>query len=125
MQNDYQTALFDWLLFLKSEREEELQMLAEKNPQLKKAVGVLLELSEDERTRMIEDAREKARRDKVAEIAWAKRTGVEQGIKQGLEKGLERVAKNMLQKQMPVSEVAELTGLSPEEVSELLDTPRS
>jgi hypothetical protein len=38
-------------------------MLAMKSPQIKKAVGVLKELSADERTRMIYEKREMARRD--------------------------------------------------------------
>ena len=38
-------------------------MLATRSPQMKKAVGVLKELSADERTRMLYEAREKARMD--------------------------------------------------------------
>ncbi|MDR3350008.1 MAG: Rpn family recombination-promoting nuclease/putative transposase, partial [Acidaminococcales bacterium] len=36
-KRDDRTELFDWLLFLKSEGGEELEMLAKKNPQIKKA----------------------------------------------------------------------------------------
>jgi hypothetical protein len=60
------TELFDWLSFLKSEREEELEMLAEKNASIKKAVGILKELSEDERTRMICGAREQGLAESMA-----------------------------------------------------------
>jgi hypothetical protein len=38
-------------------------MLATKSPQIRKAVGVLKELSADERTRMLFESREMARRD--------------------------------------------------------------
>ena len=38
------SALSDWMQFLKSQTEEELTMLAQKSAPLNKAVGVLLEL---------------------------------------------------------------------------------
>ena len=38
-------------------------MLAQRSPQMRKAVGVLKELSADERTRMLYENREKARMD--------------------------------------------------------------
>ncbi|MDR1803565.1 MAG: hypothetical protein LBQ94_08155 [Treponema sp.] len=53
-------------------------MLATKSPQLEKAVGVLKELSADERTRMLAEAREKARRDEVSRLNRAKREGREE-----------------------------------------------
>jgi predicted transposase/invertase (TIGR01784 family) len=70
---------------------------------------------------MIEEAREKARRDESARMAWAKRTGIEQGIEQGIE----RIAKNLLQEEMPVARVAKLTGLSEGKISELQKTPKN
>ena len=47
----------------KSDNKEEMEMLATRSPEMKKAVGVLKELSADERTRMLYEAREKARMD--------------------------------------------------------------
>ena len=35
-------------------------MIATKNPQLKKAVGILMDLSADERTRLLEESHQKA-----------------------------------------------------------------
>ena len=50
-------------------------MLATKSPELKKAVGVLKELSADERTRMIAEDREKARRDEASRLDGARKEG--------------------------------------------------
>jgi predicted transposase/invertase (TIGR01784 family) len=61
--DDDSTELWHWMKFIKSDDEEDMDMLATKNPQMKKAVGVLKELSADERTRMIFESREMARRD--------------------------------------------------------------
>jgi len=59
--------LWNWIKFIKSDCDvETLDLIAEKNPQIKKAVGILKELSADERTRMLYEDREKARRDEVA-----------------------------------------------------------
>jgi hypothetical protein len=49
--------------FIKTDDEEVLDMLATKSSQLRKAVGVLKELSADEQTRILFEKREMARRD--------------------------------------------------------------
>jgi hypothetical protein len=61
--DDDSTDLWKWMKFIKSDDEEGFDMLAQNIPQLKKAVGVLKELSADERTRMLYESREKARMD--------------------------------------------------------------
>ena len=49
--------------FIKTDDEEVLDLLAKRSPQMRKAVGVLKELSADEQTRMLYEKREIARRD--------------------------------------------------------------
>ena len=61
--DDDSTELWYWMKFIKSDDEEAMEMLATKSPQMRKAVGVLKELSADEATRLRYEAREKARRD--------------------------------------------------------------
>jgi len=53
LPTDDSTELWNWMKFIKTEDEEVLDMLAERNPQMKKAVGVLKVLSADEVTRML------------------------------------------------------------------------
>jgi hypothetical protein len=60
------------LKFLKTEREEELEMIAQKSAEIGKAVAVLMELSADERTRMLAEAREKAWRDEMDRLDGAR-----------------------------------------------------
>jgi hypothetical protein len=50
--------LLDWLRLIRSEKEEEIEMLATKTKEMKMAVGSLKKLSADEQTRMIYEARE-------------------------------------------------------------------
>jgi predicted transposase/invertase (TIGR01784 family) len=51
--------LYTWSQFFTSETEEEFRMVAEKDPVIKKAVATLMELSDDERERMLAESREK------------------------------------------------------------------
>jgi predicted transposase/invertase (TIGR01784 family) len=80
------TKLWDWMCFLKSETEEEFEMIATRNPQIGKAVAVLMDLSADERTRMIEESREKARRDWSSRMKGARQEGILIGEQIGIEK---------------------------------------
>ena len=66
--DDDSTDLWYWMKFIKSDDEGVMDMLAARSPQMRKAVGVLKELSADEATRMRYEAREKARRDLDSQI---------------------------------------------------------
>ena len=57
------TALYDWAKFIAAETEEELNMVAQRNPQIEKAAVKLRELSADERARDMFERREKGQRD--------------------------------------------------------------
>jgi predicted transposase/invertase (TIGR01784 family) len=103
--------LWNWLCFLKSKREGEFAMIAEKSPTIEKAVTVLKELSEDERTRLLYEEREKARRDERGRIKFAE--------KEGAKKQARETAVKAIQKNMSIADIADLTGLSQEEIEEL------
>ena len=94
------TELWNWLKFLSAEREEDLNMIAEKSPQVKKAVVRLMELSKDEKTRMLYESRQKLEWDYQARERAA----------------LLVVAKNMLKRNRPIDEIVEDTGLDYEEI---------
>ena len=79
-------------------------MIAERNPQVGKAVVKLRELSADERARDLFERREKARRDMASQQKWA--------IKQ---REFE-FAQKLLKRKRPIEEIMEDTGLTREEV---------
>jgi len=99
--------LWYWVKFIKSDDEEVLNMLAERNPQMRKAVGVLKELSADERTRMLYEDREKARRDIASMMGGARKEGHID------------VARNLLGLAVPIETIIKATGLSREEIERL------
>ena len=111
------TALWDWLKFVGARKMEVLEMLAEKNPQVGKAVAKLVELNEDERARMIASSRERLRMDTASQLRSAR----EEGREEGLEEGRLAIARNLiLNFGMSVEAVARATGLSREDVQTLL-----
>ena len=71
--------------------------MATKKPELKKAVGVLKELSADERTRMLAEDREKARRDITSRLDGARKEGIQIGEERGEEKSRENERKFVLE----------------------------
>jgi predicted transposase/invertase (TIGR01784 family) len=72
---DDNTELWQWLTFINSDDEEELQMLSERNPVIGKAYGIRMELSQDEKIRLLAESREKARRDQADMLWGAKHEG--------------------------------------------------
>jgi predicted transposase/invertase (TIGR01784 family) len=99
--------LWDWLEFIRTNDEEVLNMLQERSPEMRKAVGFLKELSADERTRMLAESREKARRDEASRMRGAKRDG------------LLEAAREMLLDNLPIPQIMKYTGLSQEELGSL------
>jgi predicted transposase/invertase (TIGR01784 family) len=108
---DESSDLWTWMKFLTCEKQEEFAMVAEKNPQVEKAVAVLMDLSDDERTRLLEESREKARRDWASRMRGAWEKGAHQ-------RAIEIAAK-LKKTGSPLDVIVEITELSPEEVARL------
>ena len=103
--------LIDWMKFLDAKTEEELNVLAQKSPVMKKATMRLLELSADEKARQAYEARLKEQRDNYAR---------EQGAAQNArldERSI--IARNFLSMGMSVTDVSSGTGLSFKDVEAL------
>jgi predicted transposase/invertase (TIGR01784 family) len=125
------TLLYNWLRLFTARSEEELTMVAKTSPEIAAAVGVIMEVSEDERTRLLAEAREKSRRDEEARREYAylegEKKGRQKGRQEGEQKGLQAgernkardVARSLLLEKDPVERVAKVTGLSLEEVKSL------
>jgi predicted transposase/invertase (TIGR01784 family) len=100
--------LLDWLRLIRSEREDEIEMLATKTPEMEMAVGRLKQLSADERTRMLYEARELAVMDEMARREAAE--------KKGRRENAFEIAKKLLKRGTEPNILAEDTGLTLEEV---------
>ena len=109
------TQLYDWASFIAANSEEELAVIAERNPQIGKAVVKLRVLSADERTRDMYERREKARRDEESQMRWARQEGRQEGE---TAKAFD-VAAKMLRRNRPLEEIIEDTGLTREDIESL------
>jgi predicted transposase/invertase (TIGR01784 family) len=98
------TELYDWAKFIAADTEEELDMIAERNPQVARAVVRFRELTADERVRDLHERREKARRDMEAGKRWALK-------QQALE-----IARNLLKMSLPIEKIITATELTREEI---------
>jgi predicted transposase/invertase (TIGR01784 family) len=96
-----------WMEFIKAEGEIELEAVAQRDPLIKKAVARLMELSADEKPRLLYEAREKERMDMESREDWAR-----------TEKAIE-IAKSLLNVGDSVDKIVMVTGLTRAEVENL------
>lgn len=101
------TALYDWAKFIAAETEEELDMVAGRNPKINRAAVKLRELSADERARDLFERREKGQRDLLMWEDHAKKQGA-----------LE-IARNLLTTNLSLDEISRTTGLPHQEIENL------
>ena len=131
-----------WCYMLKqsgSMSQKDLEFLS-KEAGMKTAVNHLFNFSKDEQMRILEEAKDKNRRDRIAEKEYAFEQGIEQGLEKGMEKGIEKgiekgmekgiekgmekgmekkekaLVLNMLSKGLSVKDIANLTGLKAQQV---------
>jgi predicted transposase/invertase (TIGR01784 family) len=111
------TNLWAWMKFLSATNKEELHMIAENYPQVQHAVGRLMELSADKRTKLLFESRQKMEWDNVAR----EKAALSKGLAKGRAKRNLEIAKKLLNRNRPVDEIMEDTGLSRAEVERLRD----
>lgn len=103
--------LATWLRFMNTDDKEELDKMAVRNAALESAVCKYKKLTADERIRMIAEEREKAWKDRQAEIKAAKEEGRDE---QKIE-----IARNLLNMCISVEQIEKATGLSRKEIEDL------
>jgi predicted transposase/invertase (TIGR01784 family) len=119
--------LWHWLRFLRAESMEDLDMVAQASPKLKKVVGKLLKLSKEERARMLYEAEVKQARDDRARmrgaleqgLALGKTEGRVEGISEGKNEKAIEIARKLLDMKLPLEQIVKATGLSGEEIRNL------
>jgi predicted transposase/invertase (TIGR01784 family) len=117
--------LLDWLRFLNCDEEESMEMIANKNEGVRRAVARYKELTADERERMIAEAVEKQRRDRVAELEYAKEEGLAEGQAKGRVDEQCEIARRMKAEGLDPSLISKVTGLPQEEILELIALSRN
>ena len=113
------TQLSNWLRFFSARTKEDFMNVAQTNPAINEAWGVIKVLSGDERARALAEAREKHLMDMASYIDDARYEGRQQGLQEGRQEEKFDVARNALREKLPVVTVAKLTGLSLDEIERL------
>ncbi len=111
--------LYNWLKFVSAKKQEEFELLAEKDTAMAEAYAKLKVLSADELTRLRAEYREKAIRDEEARRLFAAEDGFARGEARGEARSRKNIARKLLLRHTPVADVAEITGLSEAEVKRL------
>jgi predicted transposase/invertase (TIGR01784 family) len=114
--------------FFNATTEGDFMNVAQTNPAINEAWGVIKVLSGDERNRALAEAREKARMDLDSFLDDARYEGRQEGLQEGRQEGLQEgrqeekleVARNLLREKMPVDLVSRATGLSLDEINRLV-----
>ena len=113
---DEKDSLLLWLSLFKANTEEELEKIrAMEVPEMEEAINAYYTITASSEFREIERLRAKARHDEAQALHHARQEGRQEGIS---ERNIE-IVRNALQMGMPIEDIAQLTGLTCEEVENL------
>jgi len=121
---DLNNPLHQWIQFLKFENEEVLEMIAEKNEKIKRALEEMDRLMGEEDVRRSLQAMLNARLERELEINTAREDGEAVGLERGIAKGkevgrqetIQFTIKNMLQEGIADELIEKITGISKKEL---------
>lgn len=108
-----------WMMFMNNPEDEEVDKIMEKNEAIKKAKIEVVKMSQDEKIRKLAELREKAIRDEKSCYNTGLHEGINKGIEQGEKQAKIEIAKQLLNRNMPIEEIAEITALAIEEIEKL------
>jgi predicted transposase/invertase (TIGR01784 family) len=106
--------------FIKTDDEEVMNVIAERNPQMKKAVGFLKELSADERTRMLYEEQEMARHDMASRLDWARKEEREKTKIETRREDQSEFVRNSLTEGLDIETIMRITKITREEIEEFI-----
>ncbi|WP_461255377.1 Rpn family recombination-promoting nuclease/putative transposase [Treponema sp. R80B11-R83G3] len=125
------SAGWEWMQFLRAKQKEEFEMVAVKNPEIRKAVDTLYQLSSDEQVQAEHERRLKAWRDRASQLEGSyldgKRDGKKEGIQEGKKEGIQEgkmdkaieAARKMKAGNVPVDQIVEYLELTEEQIKSL------
>jgi predicted transposase/invertase (TIGR01784 family) len=108
------SAVWEWMDFLRSEREEEFEMAAGRNADIREAVDTLYRLSGNREVRAQYEARMKALRDWKTEIEGSFEEGKLEGIREGIRKNQIDTARRMKAEGFSLEMLTRISGLDPD-----------
>jgi predicted transposase/invertase (TIGR01784 family) len=119
IERDENDPIVQWMEFLDAKSKGVMEMLAEKNKDIKKAYDLLQIISKDEKARMLYDARQAEISDQLTRIKSAEQRGMEKGREKGATEKALRVVEKMLRRGDSLEDIVDITELPMEKVLEL------
>ena len=126
-ETDKYNKAIEWLYFLENPESERVKSIMEENEGIQEAREKLEEISNDEIMQRLADWQESAEREEAAVRNMGYREGKEAGIREGIIQGKEvgkeegkiEIAKKMKEKNIYISMIAEVTGLTEEQIKSI------
>ena len=120
MNPDIKQKLNQWLFLLDDYDKEAICMAEKKNPTIKKARKEVTYLTGDEAVKRMEFLHEKWEMDRISDINYAKKIGIEEGKLEGKLEGKKETARKFLEQGVDIEIVIKATGLSKKEIEEII-----
>ena len=120
MNPDLNKKINQWLVLLDDYDEEAICMAEKKNPTIKKARKEVTYLTGDEAVKRMEFLHEKWEMDRISDINYAKKIGIEEGKLEGKLEGKKETARKFLEQGVDIEIVIKATGLSKKEIEEII-----
>ena len=117
---DINQKLNQWLFLLDDYDKEAICMAEKKNPTIKKARKEVTYLTGDEAVKRMEFLHEKWEMDRISDINYAKKIGIEEGKLEGKLEGKKETARKFLEQGVDIEIVIKATGLSKKEIEEII-----
>lgn len=112
-----------WSAFLDMERGDLLEMACKENDKVKRAVENYEVLTGDEEVKRLAEIRLMSKLEERSALDCAREEGIEEGKRKGREEGkregIKEVAKALKERKEPIEKIAEITGLSKEEIKKI------
>lgn len=119
IEKDENLAIIQWMEFIGAKSKGMMEMLANKNKDIKKAYDYLTVVSKDEKSRMAYEAREAEIHDQMTRIKTAEEKGRKEGRAEGEREKSIIIAKNLLSMGMDILTVVKATGLDEVEIEKV------
>ena len=86
-------------------------MVAEKNPEIRKAVDTLYKISTDEKARAVYELRMKSWRDQQSALHYARTEGLTEGLAKGRTEEKHEIAQKMKDRGLSAEDIMAVTGI--------------
>ena len=104
-----------WLMYLDNMEGEIMEQIVKQEPLIERAMTIEEAFLLAEEQRYNYELREKGRADYENAISWS----LKEGIKQGVQNTKHEMVRKLMQKNMSLEDISEVTGLTPEEIQNL------